>query len=113
MHFAFADVEKVRDVYSPGMLSPQAIKKPRKNTSAPNVSAAGAALQAASKGKPKAALSKVSRRIMDSDDEETGDEGGQEVVVKTPKPVRQRAQKSYVLESEVESEEEESEYESD
>lgn len=100
-------------MYSPGLLSPQAIKKPRKNISAPNVSAAGAALQAASKGAKGKAVSKVSRRIIESDDEETGDEGVQEVVVKTPKPVRQRAQKSYVLESEVESEEEESEYESD
>lgn len=117
------EFERVMEVYSPGMVSPEPVKKPRKNISAPSVSAAGAALQAASKGavavKAAKAPSKaaVKKRVVDSDDDE--EEGGEdvevEVVHRTPKPVRQRAIKSYVQEESEEEEEEadESDYGSD
>ena len=116
--------ERILDVYSPGMASPEPIKKPRKNISAPNVSAAGAALQAASKGSIKAIIKTakapvknvMKKRIIDSDDEDNDkySDGEPQAVLRTPKPVRQRAIKSYVQE---ESEDEislnDSEYESD
>lgn len=89
------------EVYSPGMRSPEPLKKPRKNISAPSVSAAGAALQAASRAKVSA---KASRRVVDSDEDESGEEGEVEVIQRTPKPVRQRAIKSYVQDSEEEDE---------
>lgn len=98
-------------MYSPGMRSPEPVKKPRKNISAPNVSAAGAALQAASRAKAKAPA-KASRRVVESDEDESGSEGEVEVIQRTPKPVRQRAIKSYVQDSEEEVESE-SDYETD
>ena len=100
-------------MYSPGMLSPAPVKKSRKNITAPNVTAAGAALQAA--GRVNAA--KASRRVVRSDDDDEEEEDSDvevEVVKRTPKPVRQRAAKSYVQEdTEPESNEESSEYESE
>lgn len=104
--------ERAFEVYSPGVLSPAPVKKSRKNITAPNVTAAGAALQAA--GRVNAA--KASRRVVrsDDDDEEEDSDVEVEVVKRTPKPVRQRAAKSYVQEdSEPESNEESSEYESE
>lgn len=93
------------------MLSPAPVKKSRKNITAPNVTAAGAALQAAGR----AVAAKSSRRVVGSDEDEDSDGGDAvEVVKRTPKPVRQRAVKSYVQEdSEPESNAESSEYESD
>jgi hypothetical protein len=105
--------DRAFEVYSPGMLSPAPVKKSRKNITAPNVTAAGAALQAAGR----AVAAKSSRRVVGSDDDEDEDSDGgdaMEVVKRTPKPVRQRAVKSYVQEdSEPESNAESSEYESD
>lgn len=105
--------ERAFEVYSPGMLSPAPVKKSRKNITAPNVTAAGAALQAA--GRVNAA--KASRRVVRSDDDDEEEEDSDvevEVVKRTPKPVRQRAAKSYVQEdTEPESNEESSEYESE
>ena len=104
--------DRAFEVYSPGMLSPAPVKKSRKNITAPNVTAAGAALQAAGR----AVAAKSSRRVVGSDDDEDEDSDGDavEVVKRTPKPVRQRAVKSYVQEdSEPESNAESSEYESD
>ena len=105
--------ERAFEVYSPGMLSPAPVKKSRKNITAPNVTAAGAALQAA--GRVNAA--KASRRVVRSDDDDEEEEDSDvevEVVKRTPKPVRQRAAKSYVQEdTESESNEESSEYESE
>ena len=94
------------------MLSPAPVKKSRKNITAPNVTAAGAALQAAGRAVNAA---KTSRRVVGSDEDEDSDDGDAvEVVKRTPKPVRQRAVKSYVQEdSEPESNAESSEYESD
>ena len=95
------------------MLSPAPVKKSRKNITAPNVTAAGAALQAAGRAVNAA---KSSRRVVGSDDDEDEDSDGDavEVVKRTPKPVRQRAVKSYVQEdSEPESNAESSEYESE
>lgn len=107
---------RVMEVYSPGMASPEAIKKPRKNISAPSVSAAGAALKAASKAKPVIAASKVvksNKKIVESDDEDEEEEEEEvQAGPRTPKPTRQRAVKSYV-ESESEESEEEEEEESD
>jgi hypothetical protein len=100
------------EVYSPGMLSPAPVKKSRKNITAPNVTAAGAALQAAGR----AVAAKSSRRVVGSDDDDEDSDGGDavEVVKRTPKPVRQRAVKSYVQEdSEPDCNAESSEYESD
>ena len=108
--------DRAFEVYSPGMLSPAPVKKSRKNITAPNVTAAGAALQAAGRAVNAA---KASRRVVGSDDDEDEDEdsdGGDavEVVKRTPKLVRQRAVKSYVQEdSEPESNAESSEYESE
>lgn len=104
-------VDRAFEVYSPGMLSPAPVKKSRKNITAPNVTAAGAALQAAGR----AVAAKSSRRVVGSDDDEDSDgDDAVEVVKRTPKPVRQRAVKSYVQEdSEPESNAESSEYESD
>ena len=106
-------VERAFEVYSPGVLSPVPVKKSRKNITAPNVTAAGAALQAAGRAVNAA---KLSRRVVRSDDEEedSGADAEVEVVKRTPKPVRHRATKSYVQEdSEPESDEESSEYESE
>lgn len=126
--------EKILDVYSPGMKSPEPIKKSRKNISAPSVTAAGAALQAISKksSNPIVKNAKISaknnqnannnnntknkKRISDSDDEEDDDVliNDVEVIQRTPKPIRQRAIKSYVQEeSEEEIDFDESEYETD
>jgi hypothetical protein len=115
------EVRRVMEVYSPGMVSPEAVKKPRKNISAPAVSAAGAALKAASKAKPVLPASKVvksSKRIVESDGDEE-DKEEEPVGPRTPKPTRQRAAvKSYVQseseesEDEEDEEEEESDYES-
>jgi hypothetical protein len=114
-----SEERRVMEVYSPGMTSPEAIKKPRKNISAPSVSAAGAALKAASKAKPVIPTSKVvksNKKIVESDDEDEDEEEEEEEVQagpRTPKPTRQRAAVKSYVQSESEESEEEEEEESD
>jgi hypothetical protein len=111
-----SEERRVMEVYSPGMTSPEAIKKPRKNISAPSVSAAGAALKAASKAKPVIPTSKVvksNKKIVESDEDEEEEEEEVQTGPRTPKPTRQRAAVKSYVQSESEESEEEGEEESD